>query len=80
MVRGTRIEQKGIMKQIVTLNALAKTADQHRSIVCPTVWCFRKPIPAAWMINLSGCMIHRLMKAGMFRYTKARRVKPCCSP
>ena len=37
---------------------------------CPGAFAYRKPIPAAWLINLPGRVIGRLIDLGLFVYKK----------
>lgn len=55
--------------KIYTLEELVWARTQKRAVVC-SAYCFRKPTPAAWVINLSGDMIHKLISGGMWVYQK----------
>jgi hypothetical protein len=54
-------------RRITTLNQLAAARDMRQSVVCP--WSnFASPTPAAFMIHLSGSLLHRAMENGMWVY------------
>jgi hypothetical protein len=59
------------MKQIKTLAQLIKARENKRAVICDA-YCFCKPRPAAFMANLSGEILHRLMTAGMWIYDKPK--------
>ena len=56
--------------RIESLAALESARRNRRAVICPSLRCFSKPKPAAFIINLSGEIILRLMEAGMFLYEK----------
>ncbi|MEN3940701.1 hypothetical protein WJU23_05350 [Prosthecobacter sp. SYSU 5D2] len=56
--------------RITTLEQLAEAAQNKRSVHCPDARFSPKPRPAAFMINLSGHILCRLFKDGMFIYEK----------
>ena len=58
------------MKQIRTLHDLHDLRDERRSVVCPALAMLEKPRPAAFVLNLSGEIILRCIKSGMFLYEK----------
>ncbi len=61
-------------RQIKTLEKLRHAAYSHQSVVCPRHPCWAwPPKPARFMMNLSGEIILRLMRSGMFVYKKPRR-------
>lgn len=55
-------------EQITTLEQLAAAREQRKSVTCPKMFGWGERQPAAWMMNLSGEMLHRLFRAGMFIY------------
>jgi len=57
-------------EQITTLDALINARSRRKAVTCSTSMCFKGPIPAAFMANLSGEILHRLMRGGMFIYEK----------
>lgn len=57
-------------KQIKTLNQLYKAAIEKKAVFCPTARGFDTHIPAAFIINLQGVKILRLLNLGMFVYKK----------
>ena len=56
-------------EKITTLSELISARERRKAITCPSSPCFRGPIPAAFMANLSGEVLHRLMAYGMWVYT-----------
>lgn len=57
-------------EQVTTLARLRDLAYAKRCVIVPQspVWC--KPRPAAFMLNVSGGVLLRLMERGMFVYTR----------
>jgi len=58
------------MKKIKTLEGLQHVVLGRKAVVCPTLHCFSKPIPAAFVINLQGCRILPLIEAGLYIYDR----------
>jgi len=58
------------MERINSLRELCKAAIDRRSVVCPKSRDFWKPRPAAFIQNLQGVIIDRLIRSGLFLYTK----------
>lgn len=56
------------MEQITNLFQLEQAAEDKRAIVVPKHDAWKKPNPAAWIINLSGIALLGLFKLGMFVY------------
>ncbi len=56
--------------RIENLNELKNAVEHHKSVVCPDCPAWRKPRPAAFMMNMSGTILHRLFYAGMYYYNK----------
>ena len=60
-------------KRIRTLAALIKARSERRAVT----WDYGSGVsvrPAAWMLNLPGEILHRLMKSGMWTYrAKSKR-------
>ena len=57
------------MEQVETLKRLKELRDEKRAVFCPSFPAFSKRIPAAFVINMSGTIIERMMSAGLFVYT-----------
>jgi len=64
-------------QRIDTLEKLVAARWGRRAVICPSSYTFRKPKPAAFMIQLSGEILRRLMRDGMFIYEskKPNKVK-----
>jgi len=56
--------------RIDTLAELVGCVECKQSIVCPGSNCLRGPIPAAFMVNLPGKILHKLMLDGMWIYSR----------
>jgi hypothetical protein len=63
------------MKQVKTLQELCKLALKKKSVICNKSWCFKKPIPAAFMQNLQGRIINDLLQRWMYIYEPKKKVK-----
>jgi len=64
------------MKQITTLSELAAAAVFKQSVFCPAsqgLLSSRKPLPAAFVMNMTGHMILRFIQSGLFVYTKPKK-------
>lgn len=57
-------------KKIETLHQLRFVRDEKKAVICPKTICFNKPIPAAFVINMSGTILLSLFKSGMYVYQK----------
>jgi hypothetical protein len=57
-------------KQIKTLAQLLKAAEARRSVIVPSLSYFRRPQPAAFVINLQGRQLLKLLNAGMYIYKR----------
>ncbi|HYF37537.1 MAG TPA: hypothetical protein VD994_19705 [Prosthecobacter sp.] len=56
--------------KINTLSDLHAACEQRKAVVVPSHAAWKKPKPAVFIMNLSGSVLHRLMRAGMFIYTR----------
>lgn len=56
------------MVRIKTLEDLVLARNEKRSVVCPEMHCFKEPSPAAFVINYTGEIIHRLISSGLYIY------------
>lgn len=61
--------------KITTLAELIAARQQKRAVTCPSSPNFKGPLPAAFMANLTGEVLHRLMTDGMWLYTKQQKVE-----
>ena len=57
-------------QQIYSLEDLFGAMKEKKAIVTPALWLWRKPKPAAFIINLSGIIILDMITKGMFIYKK----------
>lgn len=55
---------------IFTLLDLFQAVKEKKAVVVPALWLWRKPHPAAFVINLSGIIILDMINKGMFIYKK----------
>jgi len=55
-------------KRITTLRQLQDAALTRRSVICPWSPCWNKPRPAAFVINLQGHVLVRMLERGMYLY------------
>ena len=62
-------------KMITNLYELQNAVHKKRSVFCPHYYVFRNPIPAAFVINLSGQMILNLINEGIYLYKKTKGEK-----
>jgi len=62
--------------RITTLQHLVRVMEHRGSVVCPSLFCWSKPRPAAFILQLPGRVIHRLLHAGLFFYDRPRPAKP----
>lgn len=58
------------LNQLMTLEDIRKAVEEGKAVEVPESRCFRGPIPAAFIINLQGSLIWRLLQTGMFIYEK----------
>ena len=58
------------MIKINSLYDLHDAAINRQSVVCPKCQPWKSPRPAAFVMNLQGCVILRLFKHGMYIYQK----------
>ena len=56
--------------QISTLFGLRAAANGRRSVVVPNGHCLRGPLPAAFVLNMTGAVIVRMFDMGMVVYEK----------
>lgn len=61
--------------QIHSLAQLRDLALSKRSIISPKTWFARKPIPAAFIYQMSGELIQQLIDGGLYVYEKAATTK-----
>lgn len=57
-------------RKILDLNHLYQAALEERAVHCPNAPAFQHRIPAAFIINLQGAVIHRLFNSGMYVYPR----------
>lgn len=63
-------------KRITSLGRLRDLAFAKRAVICPASPIFAgKPRPAAFMLNLSGGTLLRLMEKGLFLYATPSTAK-----
>lgn len=55
---------------VTTLEELDALRREKRSVFCAKEHCLKGPLPAAWVINLSGCLLLHLFTSGMQVYPK----------
>ena len=60
------------MTRVKTLEQLDALAKERRSVVVPDCYCWFRPRPAAFVINLSGSVLVRLFSRGMYVYEKKK--------
>ena len=58
-------------EKITSLARLCELAKERRSIT--TGWCGFKHQPAAWVVNMQGTMIQRMIDSGMYLYEKKEK-------
>lgn len=69
------IDESGRVR-LESLSDLAELRDCARAVICPTIRGFSHYLPAAWVINLQGTLILRLMNAGLYVYEKKGSPRP----
>ena len=57
-------------RKINNLHQLDFARTQRKAVICPSNHCFKGPVPAAFVINMSGEILLRLINAGMYVYKK----------
>lgn len=57
-------------QQIKTLEELQAAALAKRSVVIPQGRFLPGPRPAAFVLNMAGCVLLRMFQSGMYIYTK----------
>lgn len=57
-------------RRITKLEQIRDAAYARRSVVVPSAVVWAKPRPAAFMLNISGGQLLRLMERGMYLYAK----------
>ena len=57
-------------KCITTLEELKQAADGKKAVFVPSMHCWEKPKPAAFLLELKGVVLIDLFKEGMFVYEK----------
>lgn len=60
-------------ERVTTLGQLRDLAYAKRAVVVPSTVCWAAPRPAAFMLNVSGGVLLRLMERGMFVYERRRK-------
>jgi hypothetical protein len=58
------------MTRVETLGQLYLARVKRQAIICPNHRAWKKPRPAAFMMNLSGEILYRLFAGGMYIYEK----------
>ncbi len=58
---------------VYSLHDLRDAMDNHKAVYVPKSRIWRKPRPAAFIINLMGGEIIRLLDMGMFIYEKGKK-------
>lgn len=62
------------MRKVATFEHLEHLAEHHRSVIVPGEPCWgRGPTPAAFMMQLSALILHRLFMVGMYVYYPAKK-------
>lgn len=56
-------------ERITSLQELAKAREEKKSVHCPGLRCFAGPSPAAFVMNYTGDLLHRIIQSGLFIYT-----------
>lgn len=62
-------------ERVTTLSRLIELSMQRKSVTCPKTYCFRGPMPAAFVSNLQGTIINRLLNSGLFVYIPGKTTK-----
>lgn len=61
------------MKRLTRIEQIQTAALNRRAVIVPASRCFCKPIAAAWIINLQGNMLCRLLSLGVFLYPSKQK-------
>jgi len=61
------------MVRINTLNQLYQAAQDRKSVIMP--WRGGTRLPAAWVMNLQGTVLHQEMKDGIYLYRKHKTMR-----
>ncbi len=59
--------------QITTLGELFAASLMKKSVVMPNSRCLKGPLPAAFVINMNGGNLYRMMTTGLFIYVPRSR-------
>lgn len=59
--------------KINSLDELINAALSKRSVTCPRSVAWQGPVPAAFVQNQIGVVIHRLIKSGLYIYEKPKK-------
>jgi hypothetical protein len=70
MPKGRNMKPTVPLIQIFTLEALARVRENKGAIVVPAWEGFKTPKPAAFVMNMTGDTIFRMIKDGLFVYSK----------
>jgi hypothetical protein len=57
-------------RKILGLNDLHQAAIEKRAVHCPRFGNWKTPKPAAFMLNLSGSILRRMLNSGMYVYPR----------
>lgn len=58
--------------QLENLNDLENVRTRKMAVICPGIHCFNRPIPAAFVMNMSCEIVNRMLKSGLYIYLKKR--------
>jgi hypothetical protein len=61
------------VEQIKNLNELWIAAQNKRAVHVPSLFCYKKASPAAWVIHFSGEILLKLFNEGMFIYNSKKK-------
>ena len=59
--------------QVVNLKQLRALVGLKKSVICPFSRFFKKPIPAAWIYQMTGKCILDLFEVGMYIYAPIKK-------
>ena len=59
--------------KITTLDELMGAALLKMAVVVPGSRCFRRPLPAAFIINMQAAIVYHLIKDGMYIYERRNK-------
>ncbi len=59
-------------KQIKTLDGLMKAVTDRRAVIVPSSMIFRRPRPAAVVVNMQARIVYNMIRVGMFIYKKGK--------